>query len=77
MEQIADLRGSGGQMIWRSSLKFIVYSVPITGGTPTTLTSLNKNLVEGGLIINGGTGYGTTTGGGANGMGTGVSGIPA
>jgi uncharacterized repeat protein (TIGR03803 family) len=49
-----------------------VFSVPITGGTPTVLASFNgANGDEpyGGLILSGNTLYGTTLGGGANGDG--------
>ena len=49
-----------------------VFSVPVTGGTPTVLASFNGTngqAPEAGLILSGSTLYGTTTEGGANGSG--------
>jgi uncharacterized repeat protein (TIGR03803 family) len=50
-----------------------IYSVPITGGTPTVLANFNgtngANPSYGNLTLNGNTLYGTTTAGGANGVG--------
>jgi len=50
-----------------------VFSVPITGGAPTTLVNFNASngaYPESGLTLVGGTFYSTTGGGGANGDGT-------
>ena len=49
----------------------VVYSVPITGGTPAVLASFNvTNGPELGLALSNGVLYGTTELGGANGAGT-------
>jgi uncharacterized repeat protein (TIGR03803 family) len=56
-----------------------VFSVPVTGGTPTTLYSFDSDhgaYPVGGLTLVGSTLYGTTAGGGRYGDGT-VFGIPA
>lgn len=49
-----------------------VFSVPVTGGTPSTLVAFNDTdgSGPGGLTLSGGTLYGTTVGGGAYGHGT-------
>ena len=49
-----------------------VFSVPITGGTPTILTSFDTSTgsTGGGLLVSGNTLYGTSGGGGAFGGGT-------
>jgi uncharacterized repeat protein (TIGR03803 family) len=52
-----------------------IYSVPIGGGTPTVLATFNGSNngptdPNGGLVLSGGTLYGTTSSGGTNGDGT-------
>lgn len=65
----AGLTLSGSTFYGTTANQAAVFSLPVSGGSPTMLASLNGSPFSG-LTLDGSTLYGTTNGGGANGYGS-------